>query len=324
MTFIKRLRQWSSLLGIQDGNLSHTEKLVSALGGIVGIFLVAVISHRILGNTAATIFTASMGASAVLLFAVPHGALSQPWPLIGGHTISALIGVSCAQLIPDEVIAAAIAVGLAIMAMHYLRCIHPPGGATALTAVIGGPTLHGLGYQYVFSPVLLNVAVIFVCTIGFNAFFPWRRYPAHWARVKKPIAQTTEQEPIAHDDILAAMHEINSFVDITEDDLVLIYELVTKARAQREIQAADLRPGAYYSNGRYGNDWAVRQIIDESSDPAPVSRKVIYKTVAGAGKASTGCITRVEFSQWAKHEVIRDDKNWRRLLPSVTAHQEKS
>ena len=90
----------------------------------------------------------SMGASAVLLFAVPHSALGQLWNVIGGHLISAGIGVACYQWLPSNGIAAGASVGLAIGAMYYTRCIHPPGGATALAAVIGGPNIHALGYQY--------------------------------------------------------------------------------------------------------------------------------------------------------------------------------
>jgi CBS-domain-containing membrane protein len=118
-----------------------------------------------------------MGASAVLLFAVPHGALSQPWPVLGGHVISALIGVSCAKFIPLPLLAAAFSVALAIGAMHYLNCIHPPGGATALSAVIGGDAIHQLGFQYVLTPVLLNTIIVLIVAILFNYPFHWRRYP---------------------------------------------------------------------------------------------------------------------------------------------------
>src|SRR5690625_7670775 len=91
---------------------------------------------------------ASMGATAVLLFAVPHGALSQPWAVVGGHVVSAIVGVTCQLLIPNLFWAAALSGGVAVAAMYYLRCIHPPGGATALAAVIGGPELPALGSAY--------------------------------------------------------------------------------------------------------------------------------------------------------------------------------
>ena len=89
----------------------------------------------------------SMGASAVLLFAVPHSALGQLWNVIGGHLISDAIGAACYQWLPSNGIAAGASVGLAIGAMYYTRCIHPPGGATALAAVIGGQNIHALGYR---------------------------------------------------------------------------------------------------------------------------------------------------------------------------------
>ena len=131
-----------------------------------------------------------MGASAVLLFAVPHGALSQPWNVFGGHVLSAIIGVSCAMLFSNEIIAASAAVGIAIGVMHYLRCIHPPGGATALAAVIGGEATHALGYQFVITPVLINALVMLAVAVAFNFAFPWRRYPAWLAdNNRQPAAE---------------------------------------------------------------------------------------------------------------------------------------
>ena len=155
----------------------HIEKWLSALGGMVSLLGILLISQLSLNMQGASVLVASMGASAVLLFAVPHGALSQPWPVLGGHLVSALIGVSCAKFIPLPMFAAALAVALAIGAMHYLNCIHPPGGATALSAVIGGDAIHQLGFQYVLTPVLLNVLIVLIVAILFNYPFHWRRYP---------------------------------------------------------------------------------------------------------------------------------------------------
>lgn len=178
---------------------SHLEKWLSAAGGVVALFAVLGISRLHLGAEAATGLVASMGASAVLLFAVPHGPLSQPWPLVGGHLVSAVLGVACARFVPDPLIAAALAVGLAIAAMHYLDCIHPPGGATALSAVVGGDAVSQLGFHFVLTPVLLNVVSILLVAVLFNAPFAWRRYPFAWATATwaTPPAdrQATEPEP---------------------------------------------------------------------------------------------------------------------------------
>lgn len=166
------------LLGIQENNSGHIERIVSTTGGFIGIIAVILVSHDFLGVNGSSMIIASMGASSVLLFAVPHGPLSQPWAVLGGHTLSALIGVTCSILIADNFIAAALAVGLSIGVMHYLRCIHPPGGATALTAVMGGSAVQSLGYQFIITPVLINAIIIIIVAVGVNLPFPARRYPS--------------------------------------------------------------------------------------------------------------------------------------------------
>lgn len=219
---------WRGMLGIELSPVSHRERLVSALGACLALLLVYGVTRTLLGPAHAPLLAASMGATAVLLFAVPHGALSQPWPVLGGNTLSAAIGVSCAMLIPDELIAAGVAVGLAVAAMHYLRCIHPPGGATALLAVIGGDQVHALGFGFVLTPILVNVVVILVTAIAFNAVFPWRRYPAYLAH-KNAVAQPAAKGPaaISHEDFVYALTQLDSFIDISEDDLLRIYALAT-------------------------------------------------------------------------------------------------
>ncbi|MFV1973104.1 MAG: HPP family protein [Thiohalobacterales bacterium] len=216
-------------LGIEFSPVSHAERLISALGGFLAILLILVISSRFVDGPDAALIVASMGASAVLLFAAPHGALAQPWNVLGGHLVSAVIGVSCARYIPGTVLAAAASVGIAIGAMHYLRCIHPPGGATALTAVVGGESLHALGYSYLLTPVLLNVAVILAVAVLFNALFNWRRYPASLSG-KAPLPALTGKQygPIEHADLVYALSQIDSFIDVTEEDLLRIYKLATR------------------------------------------------------------------------------------------------
>jgi CBS domain-containing membrane protein len=136
----------SKMLGIELSPVSHRERLVSALGGFVGIFAVYAISHAVLGAAASPIMVLSMGSTAAMLFAVPHGALSQPWPLLGGHLVSGLIGIACLLYVPDPLLAGSLATGLALGAMHYLRCIHPPAGATALAAALGNESVRAMGF----------------------------------------------------------------------------------------------------------------------------------------------------------------------------------
>lgn len=181
--------------GIGSERASHLEKWLSAAGGLVGLVGVILISQAQLGSAGAAGLVASMGASAVLLFAVPHGPLSQPWAVLGGHLVSAIVGVVCAKLVSHPAVAGPLAVALAIAAMYYLHCIHPPGGATALSAVVGGDVVHQLGFHFVLTPVLLNAMTILLVALLFNYPFRWRRYPtalAHLA-VRVPYAHTQSQ-----------------------------------------------------------------------------------------------------------------------------------
>ena len=170
-----------------------------------------------------------MGASAVLLFAAPNVPFAQPWNIIGGHVISAVIGVMCYDFIPDITIAASASVGFATGAMYFARCIHPPGGATALAAVIGSEKLHDLGYSFVFEPILLNTVTIFLVAIIFNSFFKWRKYPASWPFRQGATVSISKEKyaPINYDDFVYAMNHIDTPVDINEVDLLKIYKIAT-------------------------------------------------------------------------------------------------
>lgn len=303
-------------LGVETRPTSHTERLVSIIGAFVGISAVIVSSRYFLSGSGALLVVASIGASAVLVFAVPHGALSQPWPVLGGHLVSAIIGVTCAQLVPAPLLAASLAVALSVGAMRYLGCVHPPGGATALTAVLGGPDIAALGYGFVVAPVLINVLAILISAIVFNWLFSWRAYPAYLDRLKKQKEGLPEQNTpgsIEPDDFVYALSKIDSFIDVNVDDLAKIYDLAIESRDSKQVHTSALKLGSCYSNGKFGNHWSVRQIIDWSVGKDQESGSIIYKGVAGVGRRSTGVVNRSEFATWAKYEVYRDEENWRRV-----------
>ncbi|MBT9568459.1 MAG: HPP family protein [Thiobacillus sp.] len=227
-------------------SVSEREHWISAAGGLLGILAVLWVSHLWLGSHGGVLAVASMGASAVLLFAAPHGALSQPWPVFGGHLVSAAIGVFCARLLKaDPVLAASLAVALSIAVMYGLRCLHPPGGATALYAVMGGDAVHALGYGYILSPVLLNVLVILTVAVVFNYPFHWRRYPQSWHRAAvdtakraDPLRAAEEKAMIPHSDLVYALSQIDTFVDISEEDLQRIYALALQHHRPESAQAS--------------------------------------------------------------------------------------
>jgi CBS-domain-containing membrane protein len=304
------------LLGWGNDATSHLEKFLAGLGAFAGIGLIYAVTHWLLPSEAAFWVIASMGASAVLLFAVPHGALSQPWAVIGGHGLSALIGVACQQLWPEAAFTPALAVALAILVMQYARCIHPPGGATALSAVIGGSAIHDLGFAFVISPVLLNVAVILLVAVLFNCLFPWRRYPAALARQPLP---PSIPGGLSAEDFYHALRQVDSYLDIRFDDLLEIVQLAQQHAQAQLLQGGDILLGACYSNTRPGNAWAVRQVIDAGKPGRGLRDQVIYKVVAGAGMGNTGVCRRQDMAAWATSAVLRVGDGWVRVSPAESA-----
>lgn len=321
MTINHLVHEARLLLGIERNTTRHGEKLISALGAFFGIVAVYwgtrwCFPDGFMHTAGTLIMVTSMGATAVLLFAVPQGALSQPWAVIGGHLLSAFVGVSCQQLFPDQTWTPALAVGLAVGVMHYLRCMHPPGGATALAAVIGGPEIYRLEYFYLVAPILINVVSIVLMAIVFNAFFPWRRYPAHLTRRKlaKPAVASERQFELTQEDFSAAMEQLNSYVDITSENLTQLLELAKQHAEKNITHPEQIVAGHFYSNGKLGNLWSVRQVVDAADHQNASKDQVIYKIVAGAGGYATGICLRAEFRQWARYEVKQQSNgHWKKV-----------
>ena len=291
--------------GFEAASVSHAEKLVSTLGGVLSIFLIALVTHQVTGVTGATLIVPSMGASAVLLFAVPHGKLSQPWALFGGHLVSALVGVACYQWVPEAYLAAGLAVGLAIGAMHVCRCIHPPGGATALAAVIGGPAIHAAGYDYLFVPILLNTVIIFSVAFVFNNVFPWRRYPVSMMRFsERPQARPVNLDHlIERKHIQQALDDMDLVVDMTSEDIQRLFALTLEHADRQQLESQQIRVGAFYTNGKHGTEWSVRKVMGEAVSDDPDKDMVIYQVVEGQGLHRSDSCTRQEFARWAAREM---------------------
>lgn len=157
------------------------EVMWSGLGGFLGISLVALAEACFLQGSDLVLVIGSFGASAVLAFGATQSALAQPRNLVGGHLVSALVGVTAVQLLaPHPWLAAGLAVGGSIALMLATHTLHPPGGATALIAVVGGPKIQALGYLYVLLPVAAGSVLLLLAALVLNNLVPGRRYPAFW------------------------------------------------------------------------------------------------------------------------------------------------
>lgn len=204
--------------------VSRAERLRGCAGALLGLLATALVSLALTGpGSALPLLIAPFGASAVLLFAVPASPLAQPWSIIGGNTVSALVGVTCAQWLADPLLAAPLAVALAIGAMFALRCLHPPGGAVALTAVVGGPAVAAAGYHFVLFPVLLNSAVLMLAAVAFNnatrRAYPHNQQPARSSRHHTTDRSPTERLGVRPEDLDAVLSRYDQVLDISRDDL---------------------------------------------------------------------------------------------------------
>jgi CBS-domain-containing membrane protein len=207
---------------------STSEKMLSGLAGGSAILLLMLLLQNLPQSHLSLFIVASMAASATLLYATPHSPLAQPWNLVGGHIVSALAGLACSWLIPEPVIAAGAAVGSAIMLMEFLRCLHPPSAATSLMMVLGGSQLHQLEWQAAVYIVALNTGISLLLALSINNLLPGRRYPLRSVPLQpKPIPPAV----IELADIEWALQQIDSEIDVSEDDLAEIYRLAQQ-RAQ--------------------------------------------------------------------------------------------
>ncbi|MGD9975813.1 MAG: HPP family protein [Desulfatirhabdiaceae bacterium] len=157
------------------------EVIWSGIGSFLGLAAVSLLHFQLLDPVGHMMIIGSFGASAVLIYGAIRSPLAQPRNLIGGHVLSAIVGVTAFQILGGQLwLAASVAVSLAIVVMHLTKTLHPPGGATALIAVIGGDSIHNLGYWYVLMPTALGAVIMLIIALIVNNISGNRRYPEFW------------------------------------------------------------------------------------------------------------------------------------------------
>lgn len=208
------------------------DRLVACLGATLCIALTVVVCAELpLAAADLPIIVAPLGASAVLIFAVPASPLAQPWSVVGGNIVSALVGVAVFRAVPDPTIAAGLAVGGAILAMSVARCLHPPGGAAALTAVIGSQGIHDSGYAFAFAPVGINA----IALVSLGMFF--HRMSAHsYPHLPESAGPTMEAAGLHLEDIDRALDDLHESFDISREDLDALL-------SRAELHAMERRAG---------------------------------------------------------------------------------
>jgi CBS domain-containing membrane protein len=213
------------------------DRILACLGALVGIGLTSGISAWLVHpHGAFLLIAAPMGAAAVLIFAVPASPLAQPWPVVGGNVISAIVGVAVARFVPHPELAAGIAVAGAILAMSLTRSLHPPAGAVALTAVVGGPAILHAGFAFALVPIALNAVILAAFGVVFHRFtghsYPHRALPV--------VAETPIDTRFRAEDLDKALADIGETLDVSREDLDLLFGRVEHHADLRRTRSIDV------------------------------------------------------------------------------------
>jgi CBS domain-containing membrane protein len=304
--------------------VDRREKARTVFGAILGICITGLLSQLVIGTDQLTPWlVAPMGASAVLLFAVPASPLAQPWSMFGGNVLSALVGVVCAKYIGYPVAAAGIAVGAAIGVMFALRCTHPPGGAIALSAALGGPAIAHQGFAFVLSPVALNSFLLLTAAIIYNNVCG-RRYPhfapAHNNQHKTADALPTARLGITPADLDEALKQYNEVLDISRDDLEEIL-------VRTEMNAYRRRFGDVTCGDIMSRDVVKAEFGTDLQTAWNLLRKHHIKALPVVNRFNRviGIVTQHDFIRQCELDMVEGfvGKLRRFLQPSQRSHSEK-
>ena len=205
--------------------VNFTERFRAAAGALLGILVTGVLCRLLAGPGNATWLIAPLGASAVLVFALPASPLAQPWSVVGGNTLSALVAVVCVRLFDDPAVAGAVAVGAAIAVMFSLRCLHPPGGAVALLTAL----THSSSFGFALFPVLTNSVLLASMGILYNSV-TGRRYPHGHV-----VERTTTSSRFSSADLDAALKQYNQVLDVDRDDIEEILHMAEANAMERRL-----------------------------------------------------------------------------------------
>lgn len=317
--------QWLARFRPTQSYVDRYERMRASAGALFGIVLTGACTYLVLGsNIHAAWLIAPMGASSVLLFAVPSSPLAQPWSLIGGNIIAAVVGITCAKLIDAPMLAAGVAIGIAIGGMIAFRCVHPPSGAVALTAVLAGTGPHAHGYDFVLSPVLLNSVILLLTALFYNNA-TGRRYP-HLAmptpaeRHHTTDAAPTERTGITPEDLDNVLKRYNQIIDISRDDLE---ELIL----QTEMQAYRRQIGGVKCSDIMSKDVISVSFGTELADAWQRLREhdLTALPVVDRGNHVVGIVTKADYLRHAEEDMHEGlgKRLAQLILPSKLAHTDK-
>ncbi|NBA96090.1 hypothetical protein GUY40_14200 [Pseudomonas sp. R5(2019)] len=213
------------------------ESLRASLGALLGLMLASLLCTAYFGSSVTLHLLGPLAASAVLLFAVHSGALAQPWSIVGSYLVATVVALLMAHFFGRSLPVACAAVGLSLLIMCPLRCLHPPGGAVAMCLMLSDSTLSGMG-AWVLEPVMLNAGSLLAVALVYNNMTGVRYPKAHGPA---PASAPVPASGITDEDMDHALDEIGEFVDITREDLEAIILATEKHAARRRLAELEVR-----------------------------------------------------------------------------------
>lgn len=219
-------QDWFASFGPGFDPVPLSEKLRSAITAFFGILLLGTMLHFLPDGGHPLMLFASMAAVAVLIYAAPHSPMAQPWPLLVGNLLSGTIGWMCSVSISNPILAAACAVGLAILVMHLTHSLHPPGGATAMIMVVSAAQIQHYSWEWVACAVLANAGFSLLLAVSINSLVHRGRYPQRHHLL--PPGTRIPPDELAIENIEWALGKMEGSIDVSEEDLLEIYRLATE------------------------------------------------------------------------------------------------
>ncbi len=281
---------WLRLFKPARVRINQRERWRMVLGMVMCIAVVALFAQSLGMASSPPWMVASLGASAVLIIALPSSPLAQPWPVLAGTVLSYLVGVACAALVPSLSLASGLAVGLSVAVMLALRCLHPPGGGMALFAVLHPHDSTAAAAL----PVAFNVLALVLAGMAFN-HLTGRSYPHAQAT---PPSTRKESGAFTSADLDAALSHYNQVLDVSRDDLEGLLHLAGKAAFQRTL--GELRCRQIMSA-------PVHVVVADTplKDAWALMRKQAIKAlpVVDEQQAVIGIVTMADFMRLANLEV---------------------
>jgi CBS domain-containing membrane protein len=223
------LRRWFHYFGQDQAHVAWPERIRAALGALIGLFCTAALG-RMLGELTGVNewVMASLGASALLIFVLPSSPMAQPWAVIGGNVLSAIVGITAYRLIPSPQFALPVAAASAILGMFVLRCLHPPAAAVALIAVLGQIT----NYRYAFFPVMVDSMALCLVAVAYNSL-TGKIYPTRPPKpeVNFPLEAISKER--AEKNLDALLTEYQEVMDVDRAELIKIIQSVRSSDKAR-------------------------------------------------------------------------------------------